>query len=169
MCDPKLWAYFWVYKKMLLGHVACLKTKPSLLIQHTQGHKQLGFVLAGPVALPRRKPVSINVPRVKAPLLHLWFVGSRRTCRRTRSTSARWRGRVSSPTWSWTRRFSRACWTCPPGWPSTAWNATRPPSGWGTQSYWQFGNLGKWEYWSNSIVFTVNVKLLAADDNIILA
>lgn len=58
------------------------------------------------------------------------LVGLLRTCHQTRSTWARWRGRVTWPTWSWMRRSSRACWTCPPGWPSTVCAATRPPSGW---------------------------------------
>lgn len=62
----------------------------------------------------------------------LRFVGLLRTCPQTRSTWALWRGRVSSPTWSWMRRSSRACWTCPPGWPSTVCFATRLPSGWGS-------------------------------------
>lgn len=60
------------------------------------------------------------------------IAGLPRTCRQTRSTLARWRGKVTWPTWSWTRRSSRACWTCPRGWPSTACAATRPPSGWVT-------------------------------------
>lgn len=62
----------------------------------------------------------------------LCLVDLQRTCHQTRSTWARWRVRANWRTWSWMRRSSRACWICPPGWPSTVCAAIRLPSGWGT-------------------------------------
>lgn len=70
------------------------------------------------------------LPWLKPPILLLSLADLPRTCPQTRSTWAHWRARASWPTWSWTRRSSRACWTCPHGWPSTVCAATRLPSGW---------------------------------------
>lgn len=67
---------------------------------------------------------------LKPSILLLSLADLLRTCPQTRSTWARWRARASWPTLSWTRRSSRACWTCPHGWPSTVCAATRLPSEW---------------------------------------
>lgn len=76
---------------------------------------------------------SLFEPRAQyAPFIHPFCfpcLDSPRTCPRTRSISALWRGRGSCPTWSLMKRFCRTCLTCLPGWLSLGFTVTKLPSG----------------------------------------